>query len=259
MIKLLNNIKFLFNFVRFNKGVLNLIFAFTLTLYFTLNASAQYTTALSNGTSPVAASTNCLSAATTITIQAFNLSTSGSSGTNHAITGISFPVSGGYACSDISYYQIWYNTSNSLSGATQYGSNITCPGTGSQTPSTTGSLTLTVSTTYYFFITMNVVASPANGDYLTVGALGTTNITTTNTISGSAAAAGQQTLYQSPVAPTGVTASPSTICPSVSTNLNATSTGNNINWYSVQTGGSYIGFSASGANYAVTPGSQRNL
>ena len=57
-----------------------------------------------------------------------------------------------------------------------------------------------------------------------------------------------------PDAPTTVTANPSSIILGSSTNLNATSTGNTINWYTVASGGTAIGSSASAANYAVTPG-----
>lgn len=55
--------------------------------------------------------------------------------------------------------------------------------------------------------------------------------------------------------PSNVTATPSTICSGASTNLNATSVGNNIDWYTVMSGGSAIGTSASGANFSVSPSS----
>ncbi|MEI6565626.1 MAG: glycine-rich protein, partial [Verrucomicrobiota bacterium] len=58
-----------------------------------------------------------------------------------------------------------------------------------------------------------------------------------------------------PSAPSPVTASLSTICTGSSSNLNATSAGNNINWYAGATGGTSLGTSASAANYSVTPGS----
>jgi uncharacterized repeat protein (TIGR01451 family) len=57
-----------------------------------------------------------------------------------------------------------------------------------------------------------------------------------------------------PTAPTSVT--PNTgisICSGSSTNLNATSAGNTIYWYTVATGGTSIGSSASGANFSVSP------
>jgi hypothetical protein len=62
--------------------------------------------------------------------------------------------------------------------------------------------------------------------------------------------------YTQPVvnAPTPVTPSSAvSICSGKSTNLNATSDGNTINWYTVPTGGTSIGSSASAANFSVSP------
>ena len=56
-----------------------------------------------------------------------------------------------------------------------------------------------------------------------------------------------------PAAPTAVNATPATICAGGSSNLKATSAGNTIRWYTVSTGGSAIGTSASGANFSVNP------
>lgn len=54
--------------------------------------------------------------------------------------------------------------------------------------------------------------------------------------------------------PTSVTATPGSICAGSSTNLRALSAGNTIRWYTVASGGASIGSSASGANFAVSPG-----
>jgi large repetitive protein len=56
-----------------------------------------------------------------------------------------------------------------------------------------------------------------------------------------------------PAAPTSVTATPAAVCLGASTNLNGTSASNTIRWYTVSSGGTSIGSSASGANFAVTP------
>ncbi len=57
-----------------------------------------------------------------------------------------------------------------------------------------------------------------------------------------------------PAAPTPVTATPTTFCIASNTiQLNATAAGSTIYWYTVSTGGSNIGTSASGANFAVNP------
>lgn len=58
-----------------------------------------------------------------------------------------------------------------------------------------------------------------------------------------------------PATPSSVTATPSSVCSGATSNLNATSTGNNIKWYTASTGGSLLGTSSSGVNYAVTPAS----
>ena len=58
-----------------------------------------------------------------------------------------------------------------------------------------------------------------------------------------------------PASPTSVTASPASLCVGSASSLSATSAGNNINWYTVSTGGSSIGTSASGAAFSVTPAS----
>ena len=57
---------------------------------------------------------------------------------------------------------------------------------------------------------------------------------------------------QCPV-PSGVTATPTSICVGQTTTLNATAVGATINWYSAPTGGTLLGTSGSGANIAYTP------
>ena len=57
-----------------------------------------------------------------------------------------------------------------------------------------------------------------------------------------------------PAAPTPVSATPANICPGATSQLNATSTGNNINWYNAATGGTLLGTVASATNFPVTPG-----
>lgn len=53
--------------------------------------------------------------------------------------------------------------------------------------------------------------------------------------------------------PTNVTATPSAICLGSSADLNAISTGNNIDWFTQPVGGVSLGTSASGANFTVSP------
>jgi hypothetical protein len=53
--------------------------------------------------------------------------------------------------------------------------------------------------------------------------------------------------------PSLVSATPATVCNGFSTNLNATSTGNLITWYSAASGGTALGSAISGSNYNITP------
>ena len=63
------------------------------------------------------------------------------------------------------------------------------------------------------------------------------------------------TVNNTPSAPTPVTANASVICEGETSNLNATAAGSTISWFTVASGGSNIGTSASAANFAVTPAS----
>ncbi|QQS29327.1 MAG: HYR domain-containing protein [Sphingobacteriales bacterium] len=64
------------------------------------------------------------------------------------------------------------------------------------------------------------------------------------------------TVNPSPSAPTSVTASPSNHCPGGGvTQLNATSSGNSIRWFTVPVGGSSLGTSGSGVNFPVSTSS----
>jgi hypothetical protein len=71
---------------------------------------------------------------------------------------------------------------------------------------------------------------------------------------GTATSVGVFTINASPAPPTPVTATPATICVGSSSNLNGTSAGNTISWFTTPSGGVAIGTSASGANFSVTPG-----
>lgn len=65
--------------------------------------------------------------------------------------------------------------------------------------------------------------------------------------------AGMRAMAQPCATPTNVTASPGMICPGASSNLNAISAGNSINWYTVPSGGISLGTVGSGVNFAVAP------
>jgi len=61
------------------------------------------------------------------------------------------------------------------------------------------------------------------------------------------------TISSIPGASSAPSATPATICAGSSANLNAVSASNSISWYTVATGGTSIGTSASGVNFPVTP------
>ena len=58
-----------------------------------------------------------------------------------------------------------------------------------------------------------------------------------------------------PVAPSTLSALPTTVCSGSSVNLNATTTASGVNWYTTATGGTPIGSSLSGENFSVTAAS----
>lgn len=66
------------------------------------------------------------------------------------------------------------------------------------------------------------------------------------------------TVNPAPGFPTLVTATNATICAGSSSNLNATSTGNSINWYTASTAGTLLGNVASAANFPQSPATTTN-
>ncbi len=166
-----------------------------------------------------------------------------------------------------------YNTVNSATATSPVFYTYVAPGAPtSLTATATGTTTASLS-----WAAGSPVGNPAPTYYWVVKNTGGTTITSGNTTSTSASATGLSantiyyfTVYASnsagsssvatsqnfatlPTPPTSVTATPSTIAVGNSSNLNATSAGNTINWYSVATGGTSLGSSASAANYPVTP------
>jgi hypothetical protein len=116
-------------------------------------------------------------------------------------------------------------TASGGTGGTIYWENITSGGTSTATPST--SQPVSASGTYYF----NAATGSCWG---TQGSA----IVTINPV---------------PSAPTSVTATAASICVGQTSQLNATSAGNTIKWWTAATGGTLLGASVSGANFAVTP------
>ena len=121
-------------------------------------------------------------------------------------------------------------STNSGSG---YGTSLTLPQSGGTVASTTINVRTTAAST----------GSPSG------------NITLASTGATTKNVAASGTVVALPAVPSSVTATPSSTCTGAGTssNLNATSAGNTINWYTDATGGTSLGSSSSGANYSVTP------
>ena len=163
------------------------------------------------GSNPVAAASSCASTSK-VPIQSFTLAVTGGAGN---LTNVSFTTSGTYAQSDIANFKIWYGgTTNDLSAVATPLATLSPPTGGFNTTETFTAFTsptLNSGSTYYFWITMDVAASPTDNATLTVSALTTDNLTSTSTkVLSTNAAGGTQTLNALP----SITTHPSaaTIC-----------------------------------------------
>lgn len=118
-----------------------------------------------------------------------------------------------------------------------------------------GSVTLTNATTGGVWSSSNTnIATINNSGIVTGVGFGTVSITYT-VVNGNGCSQFVSTIVSVnslPATPTNLIATPATICSGSSTVLTAVSSGNNINWYSVATGGSILATVASGANYTST-------
>jgi predicted CxxxxCH...CXXCH cytochrome family protein len=109
------------------------------------------------------------------------------------LTGLSFVSNAGYSATDVTRFQLWTNTANNLTTATQLSTDIIAslgPGTHSF-----AAFTVALSTSArYFWITVDVSSAPVVGNILTVAALTTTNLTVSaGTKAGTASIGGAQT------------------------------------------------------------------
>lgn len=111
------------------------------------------------------------------------------------LTGVNFTTAGTYAATDVNKFQLWYNTSDALSSATQISSDITSGlGTGSHSFASFSQL-LTASATRYFWITTDVAIGATTSNTINVAAWTTANFTVSSgTTSESASASGSQTI-----------------------------------------------------------------
>ncbi|HLP22276.1 MAG TPA: LamG-like jellyroll fold domain-containing protein, partial [Chitinophagales bacterium] len=134
---------------------------------------------------------------------------------------------------------------------------------GSSPGTLTSGATASTAVNYYAYnVTNNIggTLSPASGtasETFTISnpsTNGTVNfVATRNSCTSTSTASAAISILASPVAPSPATATPATICQGSTVNLNATSAGNTIRWYTAATGGSPFATTASGVDYTVTP------
>jgi hypothetical protein len=119
---------------------------------------------------------------------------------NAQISSLQFSTTGTYIATDVSKFQLWYATSNSIGSATQIGSDIsTSLGTGTHTFSGL-SQSISSGATGYFWITTNVASGATTSATITVSSIATTDVTfIAGSKSGSITAAGTKTIVASPI------------------------------------------------------------
>ncbi|MEI6748082.1 MAG: cytochrome c3 family protein [Bacteroidales bacterium] len=155
------------------------------------------TLTLANPTTPVGSASLCGSGIK-VPIHAFNITCSGGAS---ILTNFQFTTSGTYVASDLANYKLWWNSTNALGTASLLATNSTPGGSGLKT-FTAFSLNIPVTTTYYFWITIDIAASPFSGHTLTVGSSVSTDMTTAAIKAGGpTAASGTQTVNSIPATP----------------------------------------------------------
>jgi hypothetical protein len=128
-----------------------------------------------------------------------NTTKTGGGGSNPVLSAYSFTTTGTYAAvGDIGKFQLWTNTSNNLTTATQLGVDITTTlGTGTHSFTTLAKTLVIRGGFVYFWVTVDVAASPLNNNTIAVNAPATGDLTfsiSPNTKSGSGISSGTQTL-----------------------------------------------------------------
>ena len=162
--------------------------AFTITV-----TSANATITLAANT--ISSASPCAST-TKVPIQSFSLAITNGTGN---LTNVGFTTTGSYVQADISKYQLYYGTTNSLGSATLLGSDVSSSGgTGARTFSAFTSPALNSGSTYYFWITADVAAGATNDHTIAVNAITTSDLTTTSNTAGTTSAGGTQTLKAAP-------------------------------------------------------------
>ena len=207
--------------------------------------------------SPIVGATTVCAGATTLLTDATALGTWSSSNTNVAtvVAGLVTGVAAGTdtisytttniltGCANVSTFTI---TVNAVPAAvTVSGGTIQCGGT--ETLTATGGAGGTI---YWENTTSNGTSTATSSASQTVSTSGTYYFRANNTCGWGTQGSTTVNILTVPAAPT---ASPVAICLGQTGQLNATSAGNNIKWWTAATGGTLLTTVASGANYAVTP------
>lgn len=159
---------------------------------FTISRSCACVTNMTLSANQPAASSLCAGSLKQ-TIQSFSLDIA--AGCDGELTDIDFTTTGSYQQSDVIKYQLWYNSSNDLSTASQLGFDVWSSGAaGLRNFSSLSGTTLTAGNTYYFWITVDLSETATDNNTIAVNAISTSDINAPHTVLGSTNAGGTQTI-----------------------------------------------------------------
>ncbi|MEA1875188.1 MAG: T9SS type A sorting domain-containing protein [Bacteroidota bacterium] len=159
---------------------------------FTISRSCACVTNMTLAANQPAASSLCAGSLKQA-IQSFSLDIA--AGCDGELTNLNFTTTGSYQQLDIIKYQLWYNSSNDLSTASQLGFDIWSSGTaGLRNFSSLSGTTLSAGNTYYFWITADLSETAVDNNTIAVNAISPSDINAPHTVSGSSNAGGIQTI-----------------------------------------------------------------
>lgn len=113
-----------------------------------------------------------------------------------SISSIAFTTTGTYAATDITKFQLWYNTSNNFAGATQIGTDITSSLDAGTHTFSGFTQSIAAGNTGYFWITTDFNPTSTIGNTIAVSAISDVTLSTCGTVTGSVTAAGEQTIIE---------------------------------------------------------------
>lgn len=199
-----------------------------------------YSFTLANNTQ---SASNVCSSSTDVRLQGFRLTTGNTAGT-YSVSGLSFVTTGNYntapTATEVSDFKLYWTTSGIFSPTNLLSTISPAPAAGTQTfPAFTFTTTAT-STSYRFWITMDVASSVTDGHTIAVNGIPNTSITSSPGMNSfTTSAGGTQTLYNTPSVPstTGMT-----LCNANTLTLTASGAGagQDYKWYDALTGGNLV-------------------